>query len=101
MDRLMLGPREEADGITRSAAAAAIRTMAGGERGHTDTASGGEDGCGGQDKELQFVAANSKTMDRLSRQNDELRKLAEAQEPFPHALNGTRPALVASHASTP
>ena len=79
LDRLMLGPREEADGITRSAAAAAIRTMAGGERGNTDTASGSEDGCGGQDKELQFVAANSKAMDRLSRQNDELRKLAEAQ----------------------
>ena len=83
LDRLMLGPREEADGITRSAAAAAIRTMAGGECGNADNASGSKDGCAGQEKELQLVAANSKAMDRLARQNDELRKLAEAQVPSP------------------
>jgi hypothetical protein len=58
LHRLMVGPREEADGI------------GGAGRGDAKDPVIGEDGVN---------AIDAKAMDRLARQNDELRKLAEAQ----------------------
>jgi hypothetical protein len=68
LHRLMIGPREEADGVTagskgsKNAAASAHRVAGQGVVG--------EEGIN---------AIDAKAMDRLSRQNNELRKLAEAQ----------------------
>lgn len=68
LHRLIMGPREEADGVTagskstKHAAASAHR--------------GAEEGVVGEE---DINAIDAKAMDRLSRQNNELRKLAEAQ----------------------
>ncbi len=62
LHRLMVGPQEEADGVTGA--------------GARDTTKGGDDDV----LEAENVnAIDAKAMDRLARQNDELRKLAEAQ----------------------
>jgi hypothetical protein len=61
LHRLMVGPREEADGLT------------------VKTSDGKQVACDGAIGEEGVQAIDVKAMDRLARQNDELRKLAEAQ----------------------
>jgi hypothetical protein len=64
LQRLMVGPREEADGATGSG------DIVAGGKGNAKDGVIGEDGIN---------AIDAKAMDRLARQNDELRKLAKAQ----------------------
>ena len=64
LQRLMVGPREEADGFTQGHVKAPS-TKGGAEEGHIG--------------EGAINAIDAKAMDRLLRQNDELRKLAEVQ----------------------
>jgi hypothetical protein len=64
LQRLMVGPREEADGATGAGDIVAKG------KGYAKDGVIGEDGMN---------AIDAKAMDRLARQNDELRKLAKAQ----------------------
>jgi len=64
LQRLMVGPREEADGATGAGDIVARG------KGYAKDGVIGEDGMN---------AIDAKAMDRLARQNDELRKLAKAQ----------------------
>jgi len=67
--RLQVGPREEADGINNSVAMTGKNAAAGGSDS-TKYSVVGEDG---------ISAIDAKAMDRLARQNNELKKLADAQ----------------------